>query len=146
MQESQGAERRDGSAERADGGAGALAAGEHERRAATPSSSKHQQLLFVMDMEDDAVLTGDRKGANTAAETTPPAAAARSDRHFSAWKDDDFICSAEDLAAARGSWTEQVFAVLRLVYACCARAPWAGTAAAGGADLCSPGPWCSTRS
>ena len=115
MQESQGAERRDGSAERADGGAGALAAGEHERRAATPSSSKHQQLLFVMDMEDDAVLTGDRKGANTAAETTPPAAAARSDRHFSAWKDDDFICSAEDLAAARGSWTEQVFAVLRLV-------------------------------
>jgi hypothetical protein len=122
----------DGSAEGADGCAGALAAGEHERRAATPNTSNikslHQQLLFVMDMEDDAGLTGDRKGANTAAASTPSAAAARSDRHFSAWKDDDFICSAEDLAAARGSWTEQVvcrFAPVvsllcsRTVGACC---------------------------
>ena len=135
-----GAERRDGGGEGADGCAGA-------RRAATPTiKAQHQQLLFVMDMDEDARFTGERKEANTAAESTPPAAAARSDRHISAWKDDDFICSAEDLAAARGSWTEQVTALLRLVYSCCARAPWARPAAAGGADLCPPGPWCSTRS
>ena len=138
MHECPGTERRDGGAEGADGGEGALAAGEHERRADTLSTSNtkalHQQLLFVMDIEDDAGITGDRKGANTAAETTQPsahlsnasistAAAARSDRHFSAWNDDDFICSAQDLAAARGSWTEQVPAILRLVRACCTLAP-----------------------
>ena len=65
-----------------------------------------EQLVFEVDMDDDARLPRGR--ANEVAASAPVAAAARPGGECSVLEDDDFMCSPEDLAAARGSWTEQV--------------------------------------
>eukprot|EP00802_Teleaulax_amphioxeia_P027901 Tamp_29388.p1 GENE.Tamp_29388~~Tamp_29388.p1 ORF type:complete len:188 (-),score=33.44 Tamp_29388:161-724(-) len=64
-----------------------------------------EQLVFEADMDDDARLPRGR--ANEVAASAPVAAAARPGGECSVLEDDDFMCSPEDLAAARGSWTEQ---------------------------------------